>query len=85
MVRDADPLLEGRPRDDIIIAITDADGQLERHALSSVAAYFADTQVGGLQIGVRIANASKPAHSDAGCRVRRILGVRAGSRDAFDR
>jgi 1,2-diacylglycerol 3-beta-glucosyltransferase len=58
LVRVGDPLLEGRCEGDIIIAITDADGQLERHALSSVAPYFADSRVGGLQIGVRIANAS---------------------------
>ena len=53
-----DPRLEGRGEDDIIIAITDADGQLERQTLSAVAPYFAEAKVGGVQIGVRIANAS---------------------------
>lgn len=58
MVAAQDPLLGGRTEDDIIIAITDADGQLERHTLSSCAVYFADERVGGLQIGVRIANSA---------------------------
>ncbi len=58
MVRDADPRLGGRSAADIIICITDADGQLERHTLRTVAAYFADPKVGGVQIGVRIANSS---------------------------
>lgn len=58
MVRNGDQLLEGRTEADIIIGVTDADGQLERHTLASVAPYFADERVGGLQIGVRIANAS---------------------------
>jgi len=57
LVRDHSPMLDGRTEDDIIIGITDADGQLERHALTSVSQYFADPAVGGLQIGVRIANA----------------------------
>lgn len=57
LIADGDPRLEGRGEDDVIITITDADGQLERHTLSSCATYFADPAVGGLQIGVRIANA----------------------------
>ncbi len=56
MVDSGDPRLGGRTADDIIIAITDADGQLEGHTLSTVAPYFAEPDVGGLQIGVRIAN-----------------------------
>lgn len=56
-IASGDELLGGRTEDDVIIAITDADGQLERHTLSSVSLYFADPVVGGLQIGVRIANA----------------------------
>jgi len=56
MVAENAPLLGGRGEDDIVIGITDADGQLERHTLSSVAMYFAEDRVGGLQIGVRIAN-----------------------------
>ena len=35
----------------------DADGQLDAHALRAVAPYFTDPMVGGVQIGVRIANA----------------------------
>lgn len=50
--------LEGRGAEDVLIAITDADGQLEKHTLASVAAYFANPVVGGVQIGVRIANAN---------------------------
>lgn len=57
-VADSDPRLEGRTADDVVICIVDADGQLEGNTLSSVAKYFADPEVGGLQIGVRIANAS---------------------------
>lgn len=57
MVENGDERLAGRSADDVIIAITDADGQLERHSLGSCAEYFADPKVGGLQIGVRIANA----------------------------
>lgn len=57
MVESGDPRLEGRTADDVIITITDADGQLESHTLGSCAHYFADPRVGGLQIGVRIANA----------------------------
>ncbi len=56
MVKEDLPLLAGRGEDDIVIAITDADGQLERQTLSAVAPYFAEARVGGLQIGVRIAN-----------------------------
>lgn len=58
MVKTSDELLEGRTEADIIIGVTDADGQLERHTLASVAPYFAEERVGGLQIGVRIANTS---------------------------
>jgi 1,2-diacylglycerol 3-beta-glucosyltransferase len=58
LVEKGDPLLRGRGADDIIIGVTDADGQLEGHTLFSIGPYFADPHVGGLQIGVRIANAS---------------------------
>jgi len=58
MVEQGHPLLEGRDPEDVVVAITDADGQLERHTLSSVAPYFADPNVGGVQVGVRIANAN---------------------------
>ncbi len=58
LVESCDPMLGGRSADDVIIAITDADGQLERHTLAHVSPYFEDGKVGGLQIGVRIANAN---------------------------
>jgi len=58
MIVAEDPRLQGRAEADIIIAITDADGQLERHTLTQVSRYFADQKVGGVQIGVRIANAN---------------------------
>ena len=47
MVKEDLPLLGGRGEEDIIIAITDADGQLERQTLSAVAPYFAEARVGG--------------------------------------
>lgn len=58
MVAKGDPRLRGRTAADIIICVTDADGQLERHTLSTVVAYFANPKVGGVQIGVRIANSN---------------------------
>lgn len=61
MADDGDPRLGGRGADDVLVAIMDADGQLERDALGKVAPYFtgpAQARVGGVQIGVRIANAT---------------------------
>lgn len=55
-VENDDARLEGRKADDVIIAITDADGQLEGQTLASVSRLFAEDKVGGVQIGVRIAN-----------------------------
>lgn len=57
MVAAGDPALLGHADDDIVVAILDADGQLEPDALATVAPYFSDPRVGGVQIGVRIANA----------------------------
>lgn len=57
MARSADPRLRGFTSDNIVVGIMDADGQLERHALADVAPFFAEANVGGVQIGVRIANA----------------------------
>jgi cellulose synthase/poly-beta-1,6-N-acetylglucosamine synthase-like glycosyltransferase len=56
MVERKDPVLGGRSADDIVICVIDADGQLESSVLSMIAPYFGDPVVGGLQIGVRIAN-----------------------------
>jgi cellulose synthase/poly-beta-1,6-N-acetylglucosamine synthase-like glycosyltransferase len=57
MVARGDPRLVGAPATDVVIGVMDADGQLEPHALERVAPFFGDPQVGGVQIGVRIANA----------------------------
>lgn len=57
MVERHDPRLGGRSTNDIVIGIVDADGQLERHTLSAVAELLAESRVGGVQTGVRIANA----------------------------
>lgn len=54
---DADPWLDGRQPDDVVLVIVDADGHLEQCALGTVAPYFAEPAVGSVQIGVRIANA----------------------------
>lgn len=56
LVSEADERLEGRSADDVLVAITDADGQLEPQTLSVVSQLFAEEKVGGVQIGVRIAN-----------------------------
>jgi 1,2-diacylglycerol 3-beta-glucosyltransferase len=52
-----DPRLGGRVAAEVVIGVLDADGVLERHALNDVAALFGDPRVGGVQVGVRIANA----------------------------
>jgi 1,2-diacylglycerol 3-beta-glucosyltransferase len=58
MVQSCDPRFRGRNADEVVVGVTDADGQLDRHTLGAVAPYFADPRVGGVQIGVRIANAA---------------------------
>jgi 1,2-diacylglycerol 3-beta-glucosyltransferase len=61
MVAQRDPRLAGRGADEVVIGVMDADGQLEADALTKVAPYFLgrrNTNVGGVQIGVRIANAT---------------------------
>jgi cellulose synthase/poly-beta-1,6-N-acetylglucosamine synthase-like glycosyltransferase len=57
MVGSRDDRLAGHTADQIVIAIMDADGQLDKEALARVAPCFADPQVGAVQIGVRIVNA----------------------------
>ncbi len=52
-----DPWLAGHDAEEVVLVIVDADGKLEQAALRRVAPYFADPQVGSVQIGVRIANA----------------------------
>ena len=44
------------PAERVIVGIMDADGRLDVDAPERVAAYFADAEVGAVQIGVRIAN-----------------------------
>ena len=51
------PLLRGRRPEDVVVAIFDADGRIERDALSAVASYFRDPQSGAVQIGVEMRNA----------------------------
>lgn len=58
MVDRGDQLLRGRTAENIVVCIVDADGQLESNTLAEVAPYFSDPVVGGVQIGVRIANAN---------------------------
>jgi 1,2-diacylglycerol 3-beta-glucosyltransferase len=48
--------LAGRDPDKVIIAVVDADGHLDPHALADVTEFFADPAVGAVQIGVRIDN-----------------------------
>jgi 1,2-diacylglycerol 3-beta-glucosyltransferase len=48
--------LAGRDPDSVIIAVVDADGHLDPHALADVSEFFADPAVGAVQIGVRINN-----------------------------
>jgi hypothetical protein len=48
--------LAGRDPDGVIIAVVDADGHLDPHALADVTGFFADPAVGAVQIGVRINN-----------------------------
>jgi 1,2-diacylglycerol 3-beta-glucosyltransferase len=48
--------LAGRDPGSVIIAVVDADGHLDPHALADVTEFFADQAVGAVQIGVRISN-----------------------------
>jgi 1,2-diacylglycerol 3-beta-glucosyltransferase len=61
MVESGDPRLRGRTADEVVVGVLDADGQLEPDALSKVAPLFTgrrNARTGGVQIGVRIANAT---------------------------
>lgn len=61
MVASRDPRLRGRSADEVVVGVMDADGQLEADALSKVAPFFTGRRnagIGGVQIGVRIANAT---------------------------
>ena len=50
---------EGWPRERVVVCVVDADGRLDADAPDHVAPYFADPQVGGLQVRVRIYNRSQ--------------------------
>jgi 1,2-diacylglycerol 3-beta-glucosyltransferase len=52
-----DAFVEGFHPADLVIGVVDADGHLERHALCEVGRLFADSAVGGVQMGVVIGNA----------------------------
>lgn len=55
-----DELVGDTDRDDVIVAIVDADGRLHADAPPYVAAHFADPLVGGVQSLVRIYNRRAP-------------------------
>jgi 1,2-diacylglycerol 3-beta-glucosyltransferase len=57
LVDSRDPRLGGRRADEVVVGVMDADGVLDEHALEHVAPLFADSRVGGAQVGVRILNA----------------------------
>jgi cellulose synthase/poly-beta-1,6-N-acetylglucosamine synthase-like glycosyltransferase len=46
----------GWPADKVIVGIMDADGRLDPEAPARAAEYFADADVGAVQVGVRISN-----------------------------
>ncbi len=49
-------LIAGHDPDNVIVVVVDADGRLDRHAVTEVTPYFADPLIGAVQIGVRINN-----------------------------
>jgi 1,2-diacylglycerol 3-beta-glucosyltransferase len=51
-----DGALAGCDPDRTVVAIVDADGRLDPHAVEHVTPYFADSRVGAVQVGVRINN-----------------------------
>jgi 1,2-diacylglycerol 3-beta-glucosyltransferase len=57
VVSGGDTLLGDTP-DDVVICVVDADGWLEPHALEHVAPLMADPRVGGVQLPVRMWNAT---------------------------
>jgi len=50
---------DGWSRDRVIVCVVDADGRLDPHAPEHVVGHFADPEVGGLQVRVRIYNRSR--------------------------
>ena len=52
------PLLGGRSPEDVVVAVFDADGRIERDALTAVGGFFRDPRAGAVQIGVDMRNAN---------------------------
>lgn len=55
-LRDSE-LVAGRPRQQVVISVFDADGRIAPEALSAVGSYFRDPLSGAVQIGVEMRNA----------------------------
>jgi 1,2-diacylglycerol 3-beta-glucosyltransferase len=53
----ASDMLGGRPPQEVVIAVFDADGRLAPEAIFAVAGYFRDPRMGAVQIGVEMRNA----------------------------
>ncbi len=53
-----DPWLEGAVGENLVVGVVDADGRLDADCLNEVAPCFDNPRVGGVQIGVRIMNAT---------------------------
>jgi cellulose synthase/poly-beta-1,6-N-acetylglucosamine synthase-like glycosyltransferase len=53
----ASDLLGGRPHDEVVVAVFDADGRLAPEAIDAVSGYFRDPRMGAVQIGVVMRNA----------------------------
>ena len=51
-------LIGGRPHDQVVVSVFDADGRIGPEALDGVGSYFRDPQSGAVQIGVEMRNAS---------------------------
>ena len=58
VLRDSE-LLAGHRREDVVVAVLDADGRLEPNAVFEVAPYFRDPKAGAVQVGVRMYNATE--------------------------
>lgn len=54
----SDPWLAGAAGSTLVVGVVDADGRLDSDCLREVAPCFDDPRVGGVQIGVRIINAT---------------------------
>lgn len=54
--RELEPLLAGEPRDEVIVAVVDADGRLSADGPAFAASHFEDPMIGGVQSLVRIYN-----------------------------